>query len=47
MQTYNIGDTAQFSKTISENDIYLFAGISGDFNSVHINIEEAKKNKVS
>ena len=26
-----IGMTASFSKTISESDIYLFAGITGDF----------------
>lgn len=35
------GDKAEFSKTISEVDIYLFAGISGDFNPVHINAEYA------
>jgi len=32
-----IGDNAQFSKTISESDVYLFAGISGDLNPAHIN----------
>lgn len=37
-----IGDKASFSKTISEADIYAFAGISGDFNPVHINEEFAK-----
>ncbi|MFH0888993.1 MAG: MaoC family dehydratase [Planctomycetota bacterium] len=37
-----IGDKASFSKTISETDIYNFAGISGDFNPVHINEEFAK-----
>jgi hypothetical protein len=26
-----IGDRASFSKTISESDVYLFAGISGVF----------------
>jgi 3-hydroxybutyryl-CoA dehydratase len=30
------GRTARFSKTVSESDIYLFAGISGDFARVHI-----------
>jgi 3-hydroxybutyryl-CoA dehydratase len=33
----NIGDSAQFSKTVSETDIYLFAGITGDLNPVHVN----------
>src|SRR3954451_8898847 len=36
-----IGDTADFSKTISEFDIYQFAGITGDFNPMHINEEFA------
>jgi 3-hydroxybutyryl-CoA dehydratase len=38
-----IGDFATFSKTISESDVYSFAGITGDFNPVHIDIEAAKK----
>jgi 3-hydroxybutyryl-CoA dehydratase len=38
-----IGDTASFSKTISEHDVYTFAGITGDFNTVHINKQEAEK----
>jgi 3-hydroxybutyryl-CoA dehydratase len=38
-----IGDTANFSKTISEFDIYQFAGITGDFNPMHINEEFADK----
>jgi len=32
-----VGDTAELSKTISETDVYLYAGISGDFNPAHIN----------
>lgn len=32
-----IGDKASFSKTISESDVYQFAGIIGDFNELHIN----------
>lgn len=31
-----IGEKASFSKTISESDVYLFAGITGDFNPIHI-----------
>lgn len=38
----NIGDEAQFSKTITEYDVYSFAGIVGDFNALHINKEYAK-----
>jgi len=39
----NIGDTAEFAKTVSESDIYLYAGITGDFNPAHMNEEYAKK----
>lgn len=38
-----IGDSASVSKTISESDVYLFAGITGDFNSAHVNEEAAKE----
>ena len=38
-----MGDSAEFSKTISESDIYLFAGVTGDLNPFHIN-EEFSKN---
>ena len=31
-----VGDRAEFSKTISESDVYLYAGITGDFNPAHI-----------
>lgn len=39
----HIGDSAEFSKTFSESDIYLYAGISGDFNPAHINEAYARK----
>ena len=32
-----VGQAAEFSKTVAESDVYLFAGISGDFNPAHIN----------
>lgn len=38
----SIGDKASFTKTITETDVYLFAGISGDFNPVHVDEEYAK-----
>ena len=37
MQEIHLGDSAPFSKTITEADITLFAGISGDFNPPHMN----------
>ncbi len=38
-----VGMSASFTKTISETDVYLFAGISGDFNPMHLNEEFAKR----
>jgi 3-hydroxybutyryl-CoA dehydratase len=38
-----IGEECRFTKTISEYDVYNFAGITGDFNAVHIDKEYAKK----
>ncbi|MBH55108.1 MAG: dehydratase [Opitutaceae bacterium] len=32
-----IGQTTSFSKTVSESDVYLFAGISGDLSPNHVN----------
>lgn len=37
-----VGDQASFSKTVSESDIYQFAGITGDFNPMHVDQEYAK-----
>ena len=36
-----IGQTAEYGKTITEADIILFAGITGDNNPMHINEEYA------
>ncbi|MCA0177009.1 MAG: MaoC family dehydratase [Proteobacteria bacterium] len=46
MNGYDIEDlhpgmTATFSKTITEADIVLFAGVSGDNNAIHVNEEFA------
>lgn len=38
-----IGQKASFEKTITESDILLFSGISGDINPVHINDKVAKE----
>lgn len=40
-ESINVGDRASFSKTVSEADIYMYAGISGDFNGIHINSQAA------
>ena len=41
MKIFRLEIRATFSKTISEFDIYQFAGITGDFNPMHINEEFA------
>jgi 3-hydroxybutyryl-CoA dehydratase len=38
-----IGQSARFSKTVTESDIYLYAGISGDFNPAHVNEDYASR----
>lgn len=42
IDTIQIGDSASFTKTVTETDIVLYAGISGDFNPAHIDAEHAK-----
>ena len=37
-----LGQSARFSKTITETDVYGFAGITGDFNPAHVDEEYAK-----
>jgi 3-hydroxybutyryl-CoA dehydratase len=43
LEELRVGDRAEFSKTISETDVYLYAGVTGDLNPAHINEEYAKK----
>ena len=37
-----VGRRASFSKTVSESDVYLFAGISGDLDPNHMDEEYAR-----
>jgi 3-hydroxybutyryl-CoA dehydratase len=39
----DVGMSSVFAKTVTESDIAAFAGVSGDFNPVHINEEFAKE----
>lgn len=43
MDQIEVGQSASYSKTITETDVYLFAGISGDANPVHLNDVYAKE----
>jgi 3-hydroxybutyryl-CoA dehydratase len=38
-----VGDEASFTKTITETDVYNYAGVTGDFNPAHINESFAKE----
>ena len=38
-----IGQSSSFSKTITETDVYLFAGVTGDFNPAHLNEKYAQE----
>ena len=38
-----VGDRVTFSKTVGESDVYLFAGITGDFAGNHVNEEYMKR----
>ena len=42
---YSVGDSAEFTKVFSEEDVYLFAGITGDRNPVHTSKEFAEKTR--
>jgi acyl dehydratase len=40
-----IGQQVEFAKTVSESDIYTFAGITGDFHTNHVNEQVASRSK--
>ena len=39
---YKVGDSAKFTKKITEEDVMKFAEVSGDYNPIHVNPEFAK-----
>jgi 3-hydroxybutyryl-CoA dehydratase len=43
LEDLTVGMTASFAKTVTEADIVMFAGISGDTNPVHLNKEFAEQ----
>ncbi|MCE5334960.1 MAG: MaoC family dehydratase [Desulfobacteraceae bacterium] len=45
IEELKIGDSAEFTKTLTESDICLYAGITGDFNPAHIDETYAGKTR--
>lgn len=41
----SVGQSASQAKTITEADVVLYAGLTGDFNPVHVNEEEAARSR--
>jgi 3-hydroxybutyryl-CoA dehydratase len=39
----SVGMSGSFAKTLSEADVKMFAGVTGDFNPLHVNKEYAEK----
>jgi len=45
VREFRAGEIATFSKTVTEADVYAFAGITGDFNPLHVNAEFARQSR--
>ncbi len=45
MVNFEPGQRATFTKTITEADIYGYAGITGDFNPLHVDAEYAARSR--
>jgi 3-hydroxybutyryl-CoA dehydratase len=43
----SVGQSAEFTKTVTETDVVMYAGITGDFNPMHINEEYARHSQFS
>ena len=39
----HVGQAAELAKTVTESDIVLFAGVTGDFNPVHVDAVAASR----
>jgi len=45
LEDVKVGTTLTFTKTISESDVYMFAGITGDFSPNHIDAEYMRQGR--
>ena len=39
----SVGQSAEMLRTVSEGDLYVYAGVTGDYNPVHLDAEFAAK----
>lgn len=40
-----VGQWAEWAKTVTEADVVLYAGVTGDFNPAHVNEPEARRSR--
>jgi 3-hydroxybutyryl-CoA dehydratase len=45
VRDFEVGEKASVTKIISEGDVYAFAGITGDFNPLHVDAEFARRSR--
>jgi acyl dehydratase len=45
LEDVKVGTTLTFTKTVSESDVYLFAGITGDFSPNHVDAEYMRQGR--
>lgn len=41
-----VGQVVEVSKTIGESDVYLFAGVTGDFSANHVNEDAMRRSQL-
>ena len=44
-ESFRVGERAEFSKTVTEADVVLMAGISGDLNALHLDEEYGRRTR--
>lgn len=45
LDEFEVGQEASFSRTVTEADVLNYAGISGDYNPVHVDAEYARRSR--
>ena len=45
IEELKVGQSAEWAKTVTEADVVLYAGVTGDFNPAHVNEVEAKRSR--